>query len=111
MEDESHPIIARPWQYDLAEMHYSMGLDGSAPYIDLTLQRGEVKRRLRFTHPRDVQIEAGCFPQPTGGMEILDVRHRQMSDIGVRVGDFEATHGALTFWAKDVLDLDEAADA
>ncbi|WP_419190274.1 hypothetical protein [Saltatorellus ferox] len=38
-------------------------------------------------------------------MEFLSV-DRQLGDVGVRVGDFEASRGAITFWAKEVFDLD-----
>ena len=41
-------------------------------------------------------------------MKILDISKRQWQDLGVAVLDFEASHGAITFWAKDVMDLDEA---
>lgn len=116
MDDKYHPIIDRPWEYELSELRYRVGLDGTTPCIDLTLQRGATTRRLRFTFPQDLQIEQGCFPQPTHGMVILDVRDRQLSDIGVQVTDREGTRGALTFWAKEVIDLeilgdDEQSDA
>jgi hypothetical protein len=54
----------------------------------------------------DLEIEKG-FPGPTAGMEILDVRKRQMGGIGVRVGDIEASFGSITFWAREVEDLDK----
>ncbi|MBL4770903.1 MAG: hypothetical protein JKY61_07130, partial [Planctomycetes bacterium] len=106
MEYNHHPIIDRPWEFDITEFRYHVGLDGSTPFIDLTLVRGELIRRLRFVQPRDIQIEEGCFPQPTRGMAILDVSDQQLGDLNVHVADFEGTRGALTFWAKDVLDRD-----
>jgi hypothetical protein len=60
---------------------------------------------LQFYWPRDLEIERG-FPIHTCGMEILDVSARQMEGVGVRVQDFEACRGAVTFWASDVVDLD-----
>jgi hypothetical protein len=47
------------------------------------------------------------FPQPTQGMLIMDVRHRGMEGIGEWVTDFEASPGAVTFWAESVIDLDD----
>lgn len=104
--DPEHPIIERPWLYSIAEFRYHVGLDGSEPYIDLTLERDSATRRLRFWSPQDLQIEEGCFPAPTGGMKILDVSKRQLDGIGVHVSDFEGTRGAVTFWAREVTDLD-----
>jgi len=100
-----HPVIDRPWEYVLGLLHYHMGLDGTEPYLDLELHRSNETRRLRFWSPRQLMIEEG-FPSPTHGMEILDVRHRGLEGIGVRVGDFEASWGSITFWARTVVDLD-----
>lgn len=106
--DPNHPIIERPWEYDIVEFHYHVDTDDrSKCYIDMSLAKGETVRRLRFWSPRTLKIEEG-FPNPTSGMVILDVRHRQMQDIGIHVWDFEASQGAITFWASDVEDLDAA---
>jgi hypothetical protein len=105
--DPDHPIIERPWEYQILLFCYHHDPDDwRNSYIDLSLGRGTTVRRLRFLGPQELQIERGCFPQPTGGMCILDVRHRQLEGIGVRVADFEASLGAVTFWAREVTDLD-----
>ncbi len=39
-------------------------------------------------------------------MEILDVRHRQLDDIGIKVRNFEQDSG-VTFQAKNVIELNE----
>lgn len=103
--DPPHPIIDRPHEYSIADLRYHVGLDGTEPFIDMALQRGQTVRRLRFLWPRQLVIEDG-FPVPTSGMEILDVSQRQLGDLRIRVGDCEAGFGAITFWAKDVIDLD-----
>ena len=103
--DPPHPIIDRPHEFSIADLRYHVGLDGTEPFIDMMLQRGSDLRRLRFFSPRQLVIDDG-FPVPTSGMEILDVSKRQLGDLRVRVGDFEASHGAITFWARDVVDLD-----
>lgn len=103
--DPQHPILDRPHEYRILDLWYHMGSNGEQPFIDLNLGRGDTVRRLRFLSPRDLEIEKG-FPAPTNGMEILDVRARQLEDVGVRVGDFEASFGSITFWAREVVDLD-----
>ena len=105
--DPDHSIIEKPWEYQIVDFHYHYDQeDWARSYIDMSLAKNSITRRLRFWSPRDLKIEHG-FPMPTGGMEIHDVRYRQMEGIGVRVGDFEASSGAVTFWAADVEDLDE----
>lgn len=106
-KDSLHPIIDAPHKYDIIGFNYQVNLyDHLQSYIDLTLEKETTIRRLRFYGPHDLEIEKG-FPSPTGGMEILDVSDRQLCDTNVWVNDFEASHGAITFWAKNVIDLDE----
>ena len=105
--DHLHPIIDNPFQYDIVGFYYYADLkDFLKSYIDLTLQKDEVIRKLRFYGPQDLEIEKG-FPWATGGMEILDVSNRQLSNINVWVNDFEASNGSITFWAENVIDLDQ----
>jgi len=106
-KDPLHPIIDAPFNYDIIGFNYQINReDPLKSYIDMTLQKDDVVRRLRFIGPRDLEIEKG-FPMATAGMEILDVKSRQMTDINVWVNDFEASQGAVTFWAKSVIDLDK----
>ena len=105
LEDPHHPIIEEPWQYRIAEFRYLTGIDGDVPCIDLHLVNGDSKRRLRFSRPQDLVIERGCFPEPTGGMVILDTSARQMEGMNVQVTDREGTRGAITFWAESVTAL------
>lgn len=103
--DPDHPIIDKPLQYQIVEFCYHHDPDDVGnSYVDMTLRRGDTLRRLRFLGPQELEIEKG-FPQPTQGMCILDVRHRQLDGIGVRVADFEASWGKVTFWAHEVIDL------
>ncbi|MBK8096746.1 MAG: hypothetical protein IPK26_06545 [Planctomycetes bacterium] len=39
-------------------------------------------------------------------MLILDVRARQLDGLGAWVTEFEASHGSISFWARDVIDRD-----
>jgi hypothetical protein len=102
-----HLIVDKPWQFDIVrfDLHHDPG-DRRTDYLDLWLRWGSEVRRLRFTQPSSIKIEPG-FPQPTRGMIILDVRHWGWEDVGVWVADFEASHGSVTFYAKDVVALDD----
>jgi hypothetical protein len=64
--DPDHPIIERPWEYEIVSLcyHNDPG-EWSASYVDMTLGRGDVIRRLRFLGPQDFAVEKGCFPRPT----------------------------------------------
>ena len=104
-DEPDHPIIERPYQYQIIEMVYHVDLeDRLDSYIDLTLVKVSSTRRLRFLGPQGLEIEKG-FPSPTHGMKILDISKRQWQDLGVAVLDFENSHGAITFWAKDVITI------
>jgi len=105
-DDPDHPIIERPYEYDILLFCYHIDPENDRnSYLDLTLRRGPTVRRLRFLAPQDLEIEKG-FPQPTRGMRILNVRRRQLDGLGVMVEDFEASSGRVTFWAREVRDLD-----
>jgi len=105
--DPIHSIIDAPHTYNIVGFNYQVNLyDYLESYIDLTLEKETTIRRLRFYGPRDLEIEKG-FPSPTGGMEIIDVSSRQLCDTNVWVNDCEASYGAITFWAKNVVDLDK----
>ena len=105
MEDPPHPIIARPWEYEVVGLNFQQS-DGPEPYLELTLQKGDVIRHLRFLSPQSLEIEEG-FPMRTGGLYIADVSARGLDRITIRVDDFEASPGALRFWARTVIDLDK----
>lgn len=102
-DDPDHPIIAHPHHYDVVGFNYQRHDDGES-YIDLTLRLDTVVRRLRFLSPQEIELEAG-FPA-CSGLQIKDVSANQLTGLRVRVTDFEASQGAMRFWAQDVIDLD-----
>ena len=105
-ESPVHTIIDRPHEYDVIRFDYNHDpKDHTHSYIDLTLRKGGILRRLRFLRPQSLKIEEG-FPGSTHGMVILDIRHRQLDGLGVEVADLEASPGAITFFAAEVIDLD-----
>ena len=105
--DPDHPIIDAPHEFEIATFHYETPFSGGEAYIDLHLLRGGERRRLRFICPQQLRIEEG-FPAPTHGMRIKDVSSRGLDGLNVQVVDVEASWGAMTFWARDVFDLDES---
>ena len=110
-EDPDHPIIERPHEYSVTRFVYDvLGNRVGEPFIDLSLSKGELFRRLRFLSPQNLRIEEG-FPAPTHGMAIRDIRGRQWQGLGVEVADFEASWGAITFVARAVVDLDDDSES
>ena len=106
-EEKTHPIIDKPFEYRIIGFNYQVNLeDHLKSYIDLTLKKGSKIKRLRFYGPQNLKIEEG-FPVQTFGMEIIDVRKRQLEDMNLWVTDFEGSPGSITFWAKSVVDLDK----
>jgi hypothetical protein len=103
--DPDHPILPQAWEWEIIGLDLQRAPeDDSEPHLDLTLLRGEERRRLRFWSPRDLSIEAGG-PRMTHGLEILDTSQRGMEGCGVQVDDFEGDFGAVRFWARAVEQL------
>jgi hypothetical protein len=103
--DPDHPIVERPWEYEIVGLCYHRDPDSWADsHIDLTLQKGSQRRCLRFLGPQALEITEG-FPG-SSGLCILDVSQRQLDGLRVRVANFEASGGCPTFWAGDVVELD-----
>ncbi len=107
-EPKEHTIIDQPYLYDIQDFHYHHDkYDDTQSYIDMVLVKDDtIKRRLRFTEPTDLKIEAG-FPYPTRGMCIYDISDHQMERINIHVSDFECSTGEVTFYAYDIIDLDQ----
>jgi hypothetical protein len=102
--DPDHPIINRPWEYDIVALHLECASVSSEGYLDLTLRRGREERVLRFWSPRDLEIIAGGLSSLE--MVVLDVSGRQLDGISVRVDSYEGAPGTLRFAARTVEDLD-----
>jgi hypothetical protein len=103
--DPDHPIVERPWEYEIVGLCYHRAPNSWADsYIDLTLQLGSRRRCLRFLGPQDLEITGG-FPS-SSGLCILDVSKRQLDGLRVRVANFEAHGGCPTFWAREVVESD-----
>jgi len=104
--DPDHQIIKAPWTYEIVGLEYRRDLNlDFEPYIDLTLEREGIIRKLRFLGPNGLEIRGG-FPF-SAGLSIVDISTRQMDGINVQVCNFENCDGCPEFFARDVIDLDQ----
>lgn len=107
--DPIHPILPKPWEFEIVGLRLERApVDEAEPFLDLTLQRGEERRTLRFWSPTALEIEKGG-PVMTSGLIILDIRGRGLDRLGVEVDDFEADNGAVRFLARSVEEILEVA--
>jgi len=105
MNHIDHKIINKPWEYRIVSFLYECSsIDNTEHYIEMWLCKDSEIKKLRFTEPRQLKIEDG-FPQPTHGMEILDISNRGLENLNVLVSDFELSSGAITFYARDVIEI------
>ena len=106
MEDKIHSIITRPHEYEATYFGYKIEKENTKnSYIDIHLKKGNEVRKLRFLQPTQVEIEKG-FNGNICGMEILDIRKRQLEGIGIEVRNFEQD-AEITFLAREVEELME----
>lgn len=104
MQYKTHPIIHSPHEYEIVYLGYEISIhDYKNSYIDIHFKKGEALIKLRFNQPQGLEIEKG-FCGYVSGMEILDIRDRQLDGIGVEVRNFEQDAG-ITFLARDVQEL------
>jgi hypothetical protein len=102
---KDYKVIDKPWEYRITKFIYECRSDDILEhYIEIRLEKGNEVKLLRFSGPRNLKIEEG-FPHPTGGMEIIDVSTNGLEAINIHVNDMEASNGAITFWAKDVIEI------
>jgi hypothetical protein len=104
-QDQDHPIVPRAHEWEIVGLCLDLEpVDGSEAFLDLTIRRATARRTLRFWSPQDLEVERGG-PSFTGGLVIEDVSARGWEGIGVRVSDFEASHGSVHFVARIVEEL------
>ena len=104
-ENRYHPIIDKPWEYDIIEFRYHIKSDtNDESFIDIYFKKEKIIRKLRFTKPMKLIIGED-FPHATSGFCILDIKKRQWDGINIEVGNFEQGD-SITFYSQDVIDLD-----
>ena len=103
--EPQHPILSKPWTYELERVDWRPSPATAETYIDLTFRKGNQRRRLRFLSPTEVEVGKGfcgqCF-----GLAIHDIRSRGWDGLRIEVVNFEQGPG-ITFFAAEVIDLDE----
>jgi hypothetical protein len=104
--DPQHPIISKPWTYELERIDWRPSPAVAESYIDLTFRQGDERRRLRFLSPTEVKIDQGFCGQ-CSGLAIHDIRRRGWDRVRIEVVNFEQDPG-ITFFAADVVDLDQS---
>ena len=83
--DPDHPIIEHPCRYSVVGFCFHRTLDDTQEsLIDLTLQREQTVRRLRFLSPQAISIGEG-FPHGQG-LFIADIRRRGLEGLTVDGG-------------------------
>lgn len=103
--DTIHPIIKHPHTYKLVHISWEIDQeDLKNSYLDLHFKKGNELKKLRFFQPVELQIDHG-FDGHVIGMEILDIRNRQLDSIGVEVRNFEQDSG-ITFQAYKVVEIE-----
>lgn len=105
--DILHPLLPDAHTYRITALNYDCSSKNFLQHtLDLSLEKDGMTRRLRFLAPQNLVIEQG-FPLPTHGMQILDIRSRHLEQIKIEVRDMESNHGAVTFQALELVDLDQ----
>ncbi len=100
-----HPILDRSWEYEVFTLcFYQSPLGEFEPFLDLTLKKDDIIRCLRFHSPQNLEITRG-FPAKTGGFCIFDISTTAVDGLSVYVDDIEEAHGAIRFWARDVVEI------
>jgi len=102
VNDPYHPILERPWEYEMFTLQYWRPTAESEPFIDITLKDGNGFRNLRFFNPKDIEIHKG-FPSQTHRC-IFDVSKRGIEGLNVRVDNLTGNAGAVRFWAREVME-------
>ena len=104
--DPEHPVLREAWKHDVVGFHWNRVDDDSC--VDLIVRHAETGsvKRLRFVGARDVSFSDAPM---SWGLEILDVRSRQLEGISVQVSNFENAPSQVTLLARDVQVTNEEA--
>ena len=107
MNDPDHPILDRPWRWEIEEFTWRSEHDSMQAALDVRFARDGHRRTLRFIEPQDVTIQFGGKPPiQCGEMAILDVSQRQLDGLTVQVTEFGASGTPLQLYARSVQEID-----
>ena len=107
MHDRQHPIIDRPWEWEIARFEWIAADQTTPSHLDVTFTRGIESRTLRFTEPTNVVLsfDDGHNPIECAEMVVLDVSDRQLDALNVQVTEGGASGTPLRLFAKSVAEV------
>jgi hypothetical protein len=106
MEIKEHPILEKGFEYEIVGFNFQKDIKNEIePYIDITLQKNEKIRRLRFLSPINIKVENGFHMDY--GFQIIDSSDKFL-DHKIEVENFET--GSIYFRARKVVDLDKITE-
>ena len=107
MDNRHHPIIDRPWEWEIVRFEWVAAGETNSSRLDVTFARGGESRTLRFTEPQAVSLnfDDGHNPIECGEMVILDVSDRQLDHLNVQVTEGGASGTPLDLYAKSVTEV------
>jgi len=99
---EDRPLLPKDLPSDCAivELSYRIKKPENT-HFDVTISADGHERSLRFHRPRVVQFDKD-LPEILHGLEVEDVSAQGLRDMVLFVS---IGHGAVTFWARDVVEL------
>jgi hypothetical protein len=97
--DPDHPILSDAWKHEVVSFHCEGEVDER--HVDLGLRHREtnVVTWLRFLGVKDVYFSGAPVSH---GLEITDVRGRQLEGVTVQLSNFENSPDQVRLLARDV---------
>jgi hypothetical protein len=101
-----HPILDRPWSWEISRVEWLAEDEDASSYLDVTFTRDGHSRKLRFIEPQNVTLEFdGQHSIQCGEMVILDIRDRQLDGLTVQVTEGGASGSPLRLYARAVTEI------
>ncbi len=103
---KEHQILENGFEYEIVGFKFQKNIKNEIEsYIDITLQKNEEIKRLRFLSPINLKIENGFHM--SYGFRIIDSSDKFL-DHKIEVENFE--DGSVYFRARKVVDLDKITE-
>lgn len=102
-EPPEHPILQGGTAYAVVAVSPDPDERDPDAFLDVTLRRNELQRRLRFVRPAQVHVDREALARGPVGLRVLAPPHPELD--GLRVLAVDAEGGHLMLWAEDVVEL------
>jgi hypothetical protein len=102
-----HPILQGGTSYAVVGVSPDPDERDPAAFLDVTLRRNDVQRRLRFVRPAQIHVDREALARAPVGLRILAPPHAALDGLRVLAVDSDGM-GHLILWAEDVVELDAA---